>query len=433
MKNQRLRWLGFACLAARFLAAGDQTPRLFLSAVDAQTWILLNSTGTLTLTTDSGRSERFLAHPFGGRAIRRLFWEESLSTLFAQSEENEIARSSDGGRTWQCISDTELEITTLRGRPGPAVFAEHGQMQLWLGGTHRIWRWIESDQRWNLAYEDPEHSSITSVAVSPLDAGLTLAGTSRGELIALRYDPESDRYRATKRDLGQHTITAIAFDPEQSDVWYVSAADEGVQERNGELHKTVDAGLTWTSVDLEGTRALAIHPTRSEWLLALNHDGLLVLDQRERSWLRIARSGHGVSDIVFVPTESGIRTLLAGDSALATKLLDRAASGEKCIPSFSPARFRLNRREHNLKLRVSYTRTPVQERRQCQASFSRGNTQSWLDVQTKSGDGDVTVDLHVSANTTSPPKTREGAVFVKVRIGPRGDFKEYKVPVEQSR
>jgi hypothetical protein len=249
------------------------------------------------------------------------------------------------------------------------------------------------------------------VAVSGgADAGMWFASAS-----GLWFRSNSDgTWNSVPLPIESARVTALAVQPDDPGLIFVGDASGWIH--TGEM--TAGRIFSWNS------RQPVDRPVRA-----------FLFDMAEMASVHAVVEGSAESDGPLISSaDNGATWVVNADGekhARVTAAASRAKSN--CTPSFSPRRFRLNNKEYNLSVRVTFPRMAKSERKSCQWFASRGQTQAWLDVGPHSGEGDGVINLHVSANRTSPPKDRSGAASVRVRLGTQGDLINYSIPVSQKR
>ena len=228
-----------------------------------------------------------LAGPFGGSARSIAVDPRNGATLIAGSRDSLLFRSDDGGASWRLLPFP-------RGTPG--VFnsvlihpREPGHFYAGLDAGDSqdsgIWESTDGGDHWH-ALPGMRNSRIEALAISPADAQVIAAGTSKGVFLS------SDSGATWKRissatDAEMQDITALAFDPTDTRTLYA-----------GTPHlpwKTSDAGATWHSIssgliDDSDIFSIRVDPSHPQLIFASACSGIYRSDSGGEAWVKI----HGI-------------------------------------------------------------------------------------------------------------------------------------------
>jgi photosystem II stability/assembly factor-like uncharacterized protein len=131
---------------------------------------------------------------------------------------------------------------------------------------------------------------VNCVAVNPSNTNIIFAGSASGGL--WKSTNGGTTWTSNTDALGSLGVTAIVFDPNNSDIMYMATgdADAGDTYSIGVL-KSVDGGTTWSTTGLNYStsstatiRALVAHPTNSNILLATTNSGIYRTTNAGANW-----------------------------------------------------------------------------------------------------------------------------------------------------
>jgi len=228
-----------------------------------------------------------LAGPFGGSARAIAIDPRNGATLIAGSRDSLLVRSDDAGASWRLLPFP-------RGTPG--VFnsvlvhpRESGHFYAGLDAGESpdsgVWESTDGGEHWQVM-GGTRGSRIESLAISPADARVIAAGTSKG--VFLTADAGTTWIRiSSATDPEMQDITALAFDPTDTRTLYA-----------GTPHlpwKTTDGGTTWHSIstgliDDSDIFSIRVDPARPQLLFASACSGIYRSDNAGGTWLKI----HGI-------------------------------------------------------------------------------------------------------------------------------------------
>jgi photosystem II stability/assembly factor-like uncharacterized protein len=228
-----------------------------------------------------------LAGPFGGSARAIAIDPRNGGTLIAGSRDSLLFRSDDAGASWRMLPFP-------RGTPG--VFnsvlihpTESGHFYAGLDAGDSpdsgVWESTDGGEHWHVL-PGTRGSRIESLALSPADAGVIAAGTSKGVFLSADAGATWKRI-SSETDPEMQDITALAFDPADPHTLFA-----------GTPHlpwKTADGGATWHSistglVDDSDIFSIRVDPQRPQLVFASACSGIYRSDSAGESWVKI----HGI-------------------------------------------------------------------------------------------------------------------------------------------
>jgi hypothetical protein len=182
------------------------------------------------------------------------------NTLYAESQNFNFAKSTDGGQNFYDAQDGITDPATSFIFVTPFVMDPQDPDRLWTGGT-RMWRSNDGANYWSAASAPlAAGHTVSALAVAPNDAKRVVAGSNQGTIFrcsnALAAGLTTAWESSTPR---AGFVTSLAFDPQSTTgVWATYGGFGG----NHVFHST-DGGKTWTPRDGSGDGALPDIPVHS--------------------------------------------------------------------------------------------------------------------------------------------------------------------------
>ncbi len=223
----------------------------------------------------------------------------NVNMLFVETPHGGIAKSGDGGLTYQNASNGLNEDPLNYPFIAYYVFDPANSLRMYVGGT-RLWRSEDAAGHWgavSVPVDQPDGvlDNIRSVAVSPADPGLVLFGMSRGRIFsnttALAAN-ETTVWSSTQPRPGN--VSHLEFDPQRPSTVYATYTTFNSAPGDGHIYRSVDEGLTWTRIDGFGStglpdvpvETLLVDPDDSSRLYAGSDLGVFASFDGGNTWVR---------------------------------------------------------------------------------------------------------------------------------------------------
>jgi photosystem II stability/assembly factor-like uncharacterized protein len=175
----------------------------------------------------------------------------------------------------------------------------------------------------------PEGGDVRAFAYDPQNPDHILLSTSAGQMFSSNDGGKSWLRFARIGENADYVLDHIYFDPNDSQVIYVSAWS--VTNEGGEMFRTDDGGRSWSSLkEMKGKsiRALAIAPSNTKVMVAGTLDGVYRSNDAGKKWSRIApESIHNLQSLAIDPTD--VNVIYAGTRRLAYKTSDGGTTWTK--------------------------------------------------------------------------------------------------------
>ncbi len=228
-----------------------------------------------------------LAGPFGGSARSIAIDPRDSGTLIAGSRDSLLYRSNDAGASWRLLPfplGTPGVFNSILIHPSESA---HFYAGLDAGDSpdSGVWESTDGGEQWHVL-TGTRGARIESLAISPADAQLIAAGTSKGVFLSADAGATWKRI-SSETDVEMQDITALAFDPSDTRTLYA-----------GTPHlpwKTTDGGATWHSIstgliDDSDIFSIRVDPKRPQLVFASACSGIYRSDNAGAAWVKI----HGI-------------------------------------------------------------------------------------------------------------------------------------------
>lgn len=211
-------------------------------------------------------------------------------TYYAATRDAGLARSVDGGLTWQLAgaglpSGFIRALETTRGE-APALLAG-------ISGTG-VYRSSDQGSSWSNSSQGMNGANILALTADPTAAGVVYAGTEGGGLF--KSTDGGDSWLESRNGFILRSPNALAVDPAEPSVVYAGSIDP-LNSRSGFAARSDDGGATWQT--LFGGRPvydIAVHPTDRQTVYFGSDGGTAFL--AEAGLLRTRDRGQSLSAVV---------------------------------------------------------------------------------------------------------------------------------------
>jgi photosystem II stability/assembly factor-like uncharacterized protein len=203
---------------------------------------------------------------FGGDGGFSAIHPSQPSTWLVEYQWANLARTVNGGTTWtRPLGGLDPVLSDTLGPGGNYLFIapftpDPAANRIWLGGQH-LYRGDTFGQSWiKTGAAMPDGGRISAIAVSPRDSAVMIVGTEKGDLLRTgnaTEAPGSVQFAGTRPRDGW--VTSVAFDPRADGVVYATYGNFG----GAHVWRSLDAGVTWQSIDGAGATGLPDIPVHS--------------------------------------------------------------------------------------------------------------------------------------------------------------------------
>src|SRR5262249_2945357 len=159
----------------------------------------------------------------------------------------------------------------------------------------------------------PLGGEFTAIAQSHAGPAHILAGTAAGWIYRL------DRPGSRPVQPRHGYVAAIAFDPTNAEIAYVTYSSFNDSSKDAHIYKSLDSGNTWMPIDGNGTaaipdipvHAIAVDPVNRSRLWAGTDLGVFTTLDRGRTWLRENKGFDGPTEFLAIEYGPGGTRLFA--------------------------------------------------------------------------------------------------------------------------
>jgi photosystem II stability/assembly factor-like uncharacterized protein len=254
-------------------------------------------------STDGGASFVPLAGPGTGFLDGLSIDPANPQILYAATIDG-VFKSTDRGLTWARAGQE------LAGKLIFDVAVDPTAPSNLLAVGSQVYRSTDGGASWTLVFD--RVLSNRTAAFDPSSPSTWLIGTQEG---VYRSTNQGASWLPSSTGLFASLVRKLAVDPHRPGVLY--AALHGA----GTLHKSADAGASWSRLSLSGVRALALDPKTPSRVYAATDQGILRSQDAGSTWVRINSAETTGSEIavdpktpstLYLATSDGVRKSVDG-------------------------------------------------------------------------------------------------------------------------
>jgi len=203
-----------------------------------------------TIRTLSGGTSDWEAI-LGGDGMYTLVDHTNSDIIYAEYQWGNLYRSTDGGYSLDYIAGPMSGDRV--NWSAPLAMDPENSSTLYFG-TYRIWKSTDKGNSWEAVSGDLTHGidnyfcSITTIAISPLDPSIVIAGSGDGK-VHISTDAGSS-WQDISAGLPQRWITRVATDPFDAQTIYTTLSGFRWDEPLPHVFKSTNLGQTW--IDITG-------------------------------------------------------------------------------------------------------------------------------------------------------------------------------------
>jgi len=191
----------------------------------------------------------------GGDGFQCMVNPPGSSTILAEwqycCDESGLQRSSNNGASYVGTSGW---VSTDRYNWNTPFTASPKNMNTMIAGSHRVYKSTNTGAAWAPVSGDltsgpgaqVNYGTITTVAISPADSNLYLAGTDDGHV--WRSQNGGGTWQEITAGLPAAYVTRVAADPLDAQTIYVTHSGFGEDQHDPRVFRSTDRGNTWTSI-----------------------------------------------------------------------------------------------------------------------------------------------------------------------------------------
>lgn len=183
----------------------------------------------------------------------------NTNILYVGIQNGTFLKSVNGGANFSPSSTGISESRFLF--IAPFVMDPTNSQRLYTGGS-KLWRTSNGAANWTQASAELTNNTISSIAISPLNANNALVGTASGFIHRTNAATTTDASTVwpSVRPRGG-LVSWVAFDSKNDNIAYATYSTFNTQPTDRHVYKSVDGGATWAAIDGSGAGALPDVPT----------------------------------------------------------------------------------------------------------------------------------------------------------------------------
>lgn len=226
---------------------------------------------------------------FGGDGFYCLVHPQNSSRLWVEYQYGNLYYSGNDGGSWSTATsnipsgERRNWATPVVGSPSDPDARYYGTYRIWRSTSNTAWTSISPDltQGGSSVYH-----TVSTIAVAASNFDRIYAGTADGRV----WTTANGGANWTRIDAGlpERWVTRVAVDPLDDRIAYVAHSGYRWGEITPHLHRTTDAGATWTAIDADlpdaPVNALAIDPDVPTRIFAGLDVGVYVSENAGDSW-----------------------------------------------------------------------------------------------------------------------------------------------------
>ncbi len=226
---------------------------------------------------------------YGGDGFYCLVYPTNSNRIWASWQNGNLVYTSNGGNSWS--SATNGIPSSDRKNWNTPVVMDPSDPDRRYYGSHRMWRSTSSTAWTNISGDLTDGGSggyhtITTIAVAATDGDRIYVGTADGRVHTTSNG--GSNWTAIEAGLPDRWVTRVAVDPFDDEVAYVAHSGYRWDEATPHLHRTTDAGATWTAIDGDlpdaPVNAFLVDPEASNRLFAGTDVGVYISQDTGATW-----------------------------------------------------------------------------------------------------------------------------------------------------
>jgi photosystem II stability/assembly factor-like uncharacterized protein len=237
--------------------------------------------------------------------------------IYAEYQWGGLNKSTNGGGSFQSIG---YEMSGDRTNWSSPLVIDPQEHTVLYFGTYRVWKSLNSGSSWTVVSSDLTDGddgstwhTISTLAISPLDPAIVLAGTDDGHVhISLNNGTTWDEI---SEGLPKRWITCVAADPHDAATIYVTVSGFRWDEPLPHVFKSTDLGQTWMDISSNLPELpmnwIVIDPNYPGRLVVGSDAGVFYSLNSGENWTGISQ-GLGNVPVLAMKIHPPTRTLVIG-------------------------------------------------------------------------------------------------------------------------
>jgi photosystem II stability/assembly factor-like uncharacterized protein len=172
---------------------------------------------------------------------------------YAESQYGDLQKSTNGG-TFFGGATNGIGGTTRKNWNCPLAFNPQNPKSLYFG-TNKLYKTVNRANHWNAISDDltngysnsnVTYGTIVTVAASPVDTNIILAGTDDGNVWVTQNN--GGNWTNVSDSLPDRWVTRVVCDPNDQNTAYVTLSGYKFYDNMAHVYRTTDLGQTWQSI-----------------------------------------------------------------------------------------------------------------------------------------------------------------------------------------
>ncbi len=289
------------------IAIDEQYPeRLYGGTQDNGTW------RTLSGNVDDWQ------HILGGDGFHCLVDPTNNDIIFAEYQFGGLSKSTNGGSNFYS-SMNGVSYGDRINWSMPVIMDPVVPTTMYLG-THRVYQSTNQGDSWNAISGDLTggnqgggFGTITTLASAPSSPGNVLAGTDDGRI--WKFSSQFGGWVMISSNLPNRWVTRVAYDPNNSQIIYVTFSGLRWEENEGHVFKSTNSGSSWTDISGDLPEApvncLIVDPDRDDTVYVGTDVGCYFTTDNGGSW-QVLGAGLPNVPVLDLKYHHPTKTLVAG-------------------------------------------------------------------------------------------------------------------------
>ena len=280
-----------------------------------------NTIRTLTGATDDWQAI------LGGDGFYSLVDYTDPDVIYAEYQWGELNKSTDGGYGWTSMVD---QMTGDRKNWSAPVVMDPQNHSVLYFGTFRVWKtstagygWVPVSPDLTKGYDGSTWHTVSTLAISPLNTNIVLAGTDDGKVHISTNAGTS--WTDISYGLPDRTITRVAADPFDESAIYATLSGFRWDEAVPHVYRSPDLGATW--IDISGNlpdlpvNAIAFDPQQQDHIFVGTDAGVYYTTDGGELWWGLG-DGLGNVPVTAMKIHADTRKLVVGTYGLSAYKID---------------------------------------------------------------------------------------------------------------
>jgi len=256
---------------------------------------------------------------YGGDGFYCLVDPRNSNVIFAEAQYGALGKSTNNGGFFNDAT-SGINGADRRNWSTPVVFDPSNPDRMFYG-TYRVYRSTNGAASWSAISSDLTggpggatlaYATITTLAVAPSDGQRLWVGTDDARVWTTSNGGTTWQNRSV--GLPGLWVTRVAIDPINAQIAYVAHSGYTSDLSAPHLHRTTNAGLSWTAIDVglpdAPVNAVVVDPDSPSTIYAGLDVGVFVSHDRGESWSTLA-SGLPIGVVHDLILHRATRTLVA--------------------------------------------------------------------------------------------------------------------------